>query len=186
MSNFHFRWINKSWKAGHCRPDPAVKITNFCENTKVFPLATFFLAPSAIPAEDTLQCTITYNRSSFTNFAKIFILKTGHIRCYLTGITFATDFLASDRSFESLITGYIYKGLLEFNQYMYQIHVSMYVYFPCLSVAQISQLEKSMPEKSEIKHIESLFAQLLGRLIGCTKSLKTAGSESLVGFIICL
>ena len=134
-------------------------------------MATFFLAPSAIPAENTLQCTITYNRSSFTNFAKIFILKTGHIRCYLTGITFATDFLASDRSFESLVTGYIYKGLSNQSlintcikymfQCMYLLKVMFFEHFPCLSVAQI------------------------GRLIGCTKSLKTAGSESLVGFINC-
>ena len=66
------------------------------------------------------------------------------------------------------------------------LKVMFFEHFPCLSVAQISKLEKPIPEKSEIKHIESLFAQLLGRLICCTKSLKTAGSESLVGFIIYL
>ena len=161
MSNFHFRLINKSLIDGHCRPDPAVKITNFCENTKVFPFATFFSAPSAIPAENTLQWTITYNRSSFANFAKIFILKTGHIRCYLTGITFATDSLASDRSFESLVTGYIYKGLSNQSlintwiKYMFQC-LCVYLKLCSLNISHVYPLPKSQNLRSHYQKSQKL------------------------------
>ena len=76
--------------ACHCIFDPVIENTNFCKYSKAFIVKATLR--SKIPAEYTLQFTITINRGTLKNFAWMLISKTSHRMCYHIIISITTCF----------------------------------------------------------------------------------------------
>ena len=74
----------------HCILDPVIENTNFCKYSKAFIVKATLR--SKIPAEYTLQFTITINRGTLKNFAWMLISKTSHRMCYHIIISITTCF----------------------------------------------------------------------------------------------